>query len=96
MANQVKLILRYYFLVTLLVLISCNKTKEVPSETDFCSNIHRNDSTTLSKELEDVAELMNIKTGVYVLEDGSLAFWRRLERPSLPRRPPREPAPRQV
>ncbi len=71
MANQVKLILRYYFLVTLLVLISCNKTKEVPSETDFCSNIHRNDSTTLSKELEDVAELMNIKTGVYVLEDGS-------------------------
>lgn len=69
MANQVKLI--YYFLVTLLVLISCNKTKEVPSETDFCSNIHRNDSTTLSKELEDVAELMNIKTGVYVLEDGS-------------------------
>lgn len=71
MANQVKLILRCYFLVTLLVLISCNKTKEVPSETDFCSNIHRNDSTTLSKELEDVAELMNIKTGVYVLEDGS-------------------------
>ncbi|HEY9083262.1 MAG TPA: phospholipase D family protein [Vicingaceae bacterium] len=71
MANQVKLILRYYFLVTLLVLISCNKTKEVPSETDFCSNIHRNDSTTLSKELEDVAELMNTKTGVYVLEDGS-------------------------
>jgi len=71
MINQVKLILKYYFLVTLLALTSCNKTKEVPSETDFCSNIHRNDSTTLSNELQDVAELMSTKTGVYVLEDGS-------------------------
>lgn len=69
MTDRFKLI--YYFLVTLLVLISCNETKKVPSETDFCSNIHRNDSTTLSKELEDVAELMTTKTGVYVLEDGS-------------------------
>ncbi len=71
MINQVKLILKYYFLVTLLALTSCNKMKEVPSEIDFCSNIHRNDSTTLSKELEDVTEIMSTKTGVYVLEDGS-------------------------
>ena len=40
-------------------------------ETDFCSNIHRNDTTTLSKELEDISEQMATKTGVYVLEDGS-------------------------
>jgi phosphatidylserine/phosphatidylglycerophosphate/cardiolipin synthase-like enzyme len=71
MRDQYKLMFKYYFLVTLLVLISCIKTKKVPSETDFCSNIHRNDGMTLSKELEDVAELMSTKTGVYVLEDGS-------------------------
>lgn len=62
---------KYYYIAALLALVSCNKTKEFTSETDFCSKIHRNDSTTLSKELEDVAELMRTKTGVYVLEDGS-------------------------
>jgi len=39
--------------------------------TDFCSQIHRNDSISLSSELEDLAPLMKEKTGVYVLEDGS-------------------------
>ena len=72
MINQMKLILKfkYYYIVALLVLASCNKTKKFTLQTDFCSEIHRNDSTTLSKELEDVAELMRTKTGVYVLEDG--------------------------
>lgn len=41
---------------------------------DFCSSIHRNDSTSLSKELEPVAELMKTKTGVYVLEDGGTSM----------------------
>ena len=45
--------------------------QESIQETDFCSNIHSNDTTTLSKELEDIAEQMATKTGVYVLEDGS-------------------------
>lgn len=67
----VKLIFTYHLLVTLLATIACNEKKAVQLETDFCSNIQRNDSITLSKELEDVAELMNAKTGVYVLEDGS-------------------------
>jgi phosphatidylserine/phosphatidylglycerophosphate/cardiolipin synthase-like enzyme len=40
-------------------------------KTDFCSKIQRNDSISLSKELEDFSELMQTKTGVYVLEDGS-------------------------
>ena len=73
MINQIKLILKfkYYYIVALLAFASCNETKKFTPETDFCSEIHRNDSTTLSKELEDVAELMRTKTGVYVLEDGS-------------------------
>ena len=54
------------------ILLSCSSnTLEIPvAEKDFCASIHRNDSTTLSKELEPVAELMKTKTGVYVLEDG--------------------------
>lgn len=73
MINQINLILRfkYYHIVALLVLVSCNEPNKHTLETDFCSTIHRNDSTTLTKELEDVAELMRTKTGVYVLEDGS-------------------------
>ncbi|MEO6167386.1 MAG: phospholipase D-like domain-containing protein [Chitinophagales bacterium] len=43
-------------------------------EKDFCSGIHRNDSVSLSKELEPVAALMQDKTGVYVLEDGDGAM----------------------
>jgi phosphatidylserine/phosphatidylglycerophosphate/cardiolipin synthase-like enzyme len=42
--------------------------------TNFCENIHRNDSISLSKELEDISELMETKTGVYVLEDGGGAM----------------------
>ncbi|ARV07564.1 phospholipase D family protein [Polaribacter sp. SA4-10] len=73
MINHIKLILKfkYYYTAAVLVLASCNETKKFTPETDFCSNIHRNESTTLSKELKDVAELMSTKTGVYVLEDGS-------------------------
>jgi putative cardiolipin synthase len=40
-------------------------------ETDFCANIHRNDSISLSKELEAIRKQMDSLTGVYVLEDGS-------------------------
>ena len=63
--------LKYYYIVALFALTSCSKEKILTLETDFCSNIHRNDSTTLSKELASVAEQMTNKTGVYVLEDGS-------------------------
>ena len=61
----------YYFLIPLLFFISCNKSTKLTSENSFCKNIHRNDSTTLSKELKSVEKLMETKTGVYVLEDGS-------------------------
>ena len=54
-----------------MVFASCAEKKNSNLETDFCINIHRNDSVTLSKELEDVAVLMESNTGVHVLEDGS-------------------------
>ncbi len=65
--------LKIYFLFSICLLVACTKNKEALSlETnDFCSNIHRNDSISLSKELEGLTDLMKTKTGVYVLEDGS-------------------------
>ena len=59
------------YILAFLVFISCSEKKPPLLETDFCSSIHRNDTTTLTKELEDVSDLMKNKTGVYVLEDGS-------------------------
>jgi phosphatidylserine/phosphatidylglycerophosphate/cardiolipin synthase-like enzyme len=69
--NTAYLKIRIYGLITLLVLASCSEKKKMSVETDFCSNIHRNDDVTLSQELEDLSDLMSSKTGVYVLEDGS-------------------------
>lgn len=68
-----KVRIKKYFLPSLFVLlISCsspeNKTPMVA--TDFCANIHRNDSIKLSIELQSVSDSMINKTGVYVLEDG--------------------------
>ena len=63
--------LKNYGLIVFIVFFACNEKKTNIKETDFCSQIHRNNHVTLSNELEDVAELMKTKTGVYVLEDGS-------------------------
>ena len=60
-----------FYCLSLIFLVSCKQEKEIIPETDFCSSIHRNNSTTLSKELESLNPLMQNKTGVYVLEDGS-------------------------
>jgi putative cardiolipin synthase len=67
---------KIYLFSVFVVLLSCSSPKtEIPTqEKDFCSAIHRKDSTTLSKELEPVADLMHDKTGVYVLEDGGGAM----------------------
>jgi len=58
--------------IILIFLFSCSsKQSDVPLQAgDFCSSIHRNDSLSLSKELEAIADSMREKTGVYVLEDG--------------------------
>jgi len=68
---DMRLKIKYYIIFFLLTLLSCKKEQKATPETDFCASIHRDDSTTLSKELADVAEQMATKTGVYVLEDGS-------------------------
>ncbi len=60
-----------FLLFVSLVLTSCNNEPKATPDTDFCTHIHRDESTTLTKELEDVAIKMETKTGVYVLEDGS-------------------------
>jgi putative cardiolipin synthase len=54
------------------LLTSCSENKlDLPEQKeDFCAEIHRSDSTTLSKELKPVEEFMKTKTGAYVLEDG--------------------------
>lgn len=64
--------LHVYIFCTVLFFVSCSsETTEIPEQKkDFCASIHRDSSTTLSKELEPVAGLMKDKTGVYVLEDG--------------------------
>ncbi len=63
---------RLFLLPVTFSLFSCSSDpKEIPPVTkDFCSSIHRNDSLSLSGELEPLAALMKDKTGVYVLEDG--------------------------
>lgn len=43
-------------------------------ESQFCTSIQRNDDISLSKELADIKEQMETKTGVYVLEDGGGAM----------------------
>lgn len=65
--------LKIYYFFTVFLFISCAQDQEAASQesSDFCSSIHRNDSISLSKELEGLTDLMNTKTGVYVLEDGA-------------------------
>ena len=70
---QIKLVLKLIgcSIMMLMVLASCKNEPKAAPETDFCATIHRDESTSLSKELEAVAEQMENQTGVYVLEDGS-------------------------
>ena len=64
---------------TLLILVvstsltSCDEPQDLIADTatNFCDNIHRNDSLSLSKQLEGLEDSMKTKTGVFVLEDGA-------------------------
>lgn len=60
-----------FYTVLLVAFFSCNMEKKIPQSTNFCNVIKRDVTTTLSNELESVAQRMQSKTGVYVLEDGS-------------------------
>jgi cardiolipin synthase C len=62
-------------LVGLLYSCSEEKADTVPiPKLDFCRSIHRDSSTSLSKELEHVKDSMINKTGVFVLEDGGTSL----------------------
>jgi phosphatidylserine/phosphatidylglycerophosphate/cardiolipin synthase-like enzyme len=61
----------FYYMILLFALASCNNEENSTPDTNFCAQIERDESMSLSKELADVAEDMDTKTGVYVLEDGS-------------------------
>ncbi|MGB5555177.1 MAG: phospholipase D family protein [Flavobacteriaceae bacterium] len=73
-------ILRIKLLVYILgatLMFSCKEDKNPLAGdelTDFCTKIHRDSSTTLSKELAAIEDRMQHQTGVYVLEDGGGAM----------------------
>lgn len=57
-------------------LIGCSSNRRVFKgyDQEFCSEIHRDSTITLSEQLAPVAELMSEKTGVYSLEEGDMAM----------------------
>lgn len=58
------------------VFFGCSAEKRVFKEHDkeFCLEIHRDSTITLSEQLAPVEELMSHKTGVYSLEEGDIAM----------------------
>lgn len=66
---QSNLISRFFMFIFCFA-CSAPKTEIPEQQQDFCASIHRNDSLSLSKALHRVADSMQNKTGVYVLEDG--------------------------
>ena len=68
--EQTKQFFFAYSAILLLCLGACGSPKEPGPKTNFCADIHRNETTSLSNELADISSEMESKTGVYVLEDG--------------------------
>lgn len=72
--------MRFYLQSLILLgwlLFSCSEEKDSltkPQDLSFCDQIHRNDSISLSSELEKLNVYTKEKTGVYVLEDGGTAM----------------------
>ena len=59
--------------ITSLLLAACSNPSaegEAPALSNYCYNIHRNDSITVGKVFLPLKDSMQNKTGVYVLEDG--------------------------
>ncbi len=69
--RMTSLIMKFTICTFFIISLASCQNKTVRTESDFCATIHRNDSISLSEELESLSDLMNTKTGVYVLEDGS-------------------------
>lgn len=60
----------HYFIA--FILLACSPSSDKTSiQEEFCVKIHRDDSISLTSELEGLSQLMQDKTGVYVLEDGA-------------------------
>ncbi len=70
--GMTQLAMRSLPVLLVLFLFGCKKdaSQEVLIEKDFCASIHRNDETSLSLELQRVADQLRNKSGVYVMEDG--------------------------
>lgn len=62
------------FTLLLVIVISCNQQAKPPISNNFCIQIQRDSTVTLSAELQEYANYITNKTGVYVLEDGSGAM----------------------
>ena len=61
----------------ILLFVACDSDEKAEDQTaqkDFCASIHKNDSVTLSGELESLQDSMKAKTGVFVLEDGGTSL----------------------
>jgi putative cardiolipin synthase len=70
-------LMKKLILVTGLVLIvGCSSNSRVfqAHDREFCSQIHRDSTTSLSEQLAPVEALMSQKTGVYSLEEGDIAM----------------------
>jgi len=66
-----------FCILSILINSSCKQEKNpLAGEliTDFCANIHRNDSISLSSALEAISDSLETKTGVVVLEEGGNAM----------------------
>lgn len=70
--NSIKVL--FYCFISSYCFISCNSESQDTKQTDFCSQIHRNDTISLTDVLLNFSEQMKTKTGVYVLEKGSEAM----------------------
>ncbi len=64
--------MKYFLLVTIAALaLSCSQNQPEQAQTDFCSQIHRNDSINLSDQLKGLEARLDTQTAVFVLEDGA-------------------------
>lgn len=59
------------YTAVVLLFASCAQDKPETTQTDFCSQIHRNDSINLSDQLRGLENRLDSQTAVYVLEDGA-------------------------
>jgi cardiolipin synthase C len=64
--------MRYLPFLFLFCCLACKNNNNVNTtmDTDFCSQLHPIDSTSLQEALAPFEEVMKSKTGIYVLEDG--------------------------